>query len=884
MNAKQVISAVSLITFLFMFISIQGQTFEEFKKQRQQELQDMKLKQKEFLEKMQKDFDNYVEQRDKEFADYLKKEWEQFNLFKERKPIERPKPDVMPKFKPEDRADEPVGKMPTINKVLEIKSDPARETLLPRVLKADIRLAAEDNYNLNFYGNNLSYSWEENPPVFDNTSISSETISLYFEKLSQTPYSTLIDQLLRDKFQMNLNDWAYYLLTGEVAKTVFQGSENSARLMQWFLMLQSGYKVKVAYSGSRVCLLLPSYQTVYFNRFITLGSQTYYLMNPIEGDQLYTYEKDLPDANRVIDFNIYNALNFTPLEKTKKIDFSYNGQTYPVKVSYNENLIRFYNDYPVVDINVYFNAAMEGQFKESVMESLVPVLNEMNQVQAVSFLLNFVQTAFEYKIDEEQFGREKFFFPVEVFYYPFSDCEDRSALFSYLVSELLDMKSLGLAYTGHVATAVNLNEAVEGDFLVYHNEKYMVADPTYINAPLGMTMPEYRDADAEIIERLNGSYFYAQSEHFWDLAMKANGQRGGSFNDIVLDGEGNAYLAGYISGKAQFGDRIIENPDGKRRMFIVKYNTAGNPEWVDVYGGNGESTGFAVALDDKGFLVVTGSFNGSISPGEADLSLSSGEGKSDIVMAKYNLRGRLLWAKKAGLDQYEQDTYLSYVTWFNSEGVHEKNQLFNENEAFGNFGLKTDPSGKIFFAGAFNRTTGMNYSTASFAEGKAMNPVESLKAENDMLVQQKYERTIAGLFAVTNLMNYAGYKISGRDAQMALDRYNPSFKSRYKSIYENMGKINMIVNNNGIVNIQTSDGSSITIDKVKINPGARIQVSKFDNGDAQITILEGIVVGKMVVWYDLNFVRLYRQSGDMLFDYDSDHTQKVMNLKEDILD
>lgn len=885
MKIKQSISVFVILIFMVLTSTIQGQTFEEFKKQRQQELQEMKKNQQEFLEKMQKEFDNYVEQRDKEFADYLKKEWEQFNLFKERKPIDRPKPDVMPQFDPEQVAREPLGKMPTIDKVLEISVDPDKEIILPRVMKSEVVISSPNTYETEFYGNHLAYEWEDQPGTFDDGGkMSSEAISAFFEMLSNTGYSSLINQMLDDKFMMNLNDWAYYQLAAKVAESVYPNSLNSARLLHWFIMLQSGYKVKVAYSGNEICLLLPSYQTVYFNRFIALEGQTYYLMNTIQGDEIYTYEKDLPDASQVIDFNIYNALNFAPAPKSKKVNFTFSGKTVDFDFVYNQNLIDFYNDYPLVDINVYFNAAMEAESKESIAEAMMPMLADMTQLQAVSYLLNFVQNAFEYKIDEEQFGREKFFFPVEVFHYPFSDCEDRSALFAYLVSDLLEMKVLGLAYTGHVATAVHLTDPAEGDFLVYNNEKFMIADPTFINAPLGMTMPEYRNADAEVIERLNIRYLKEQADRFWDLAMKSNGHHGGNFNDVVIDDDGNAYLTGYVTGNASFGGRDFPGPQDARRMFVVKYNTDGNVEWVDVFGGEGESTGFAIALDPNGFVIASGSFNGRVSPGEAELILSAGENKSDVMVAKYNPLGRLVWAKKAGLDEYTHDTYLSYVTWFNTDGTHEKNQLFNENEAFRNYGLKTDPSGKIFFAGAFNRTTGMNYSTASFAEGKTMNPVESLKTENDMLIKKNYEPTIAGLFAVTNLMNYSGYRISGRDAQMALDRYNPNFKRRYSTIYENMGKINFIVNDQGIVKIQTSDGSSVNIDKVKINNGARIQVLNFDNGDAQVDVLGGIVVGKMIVWYDLNFVRLYKKSGDLLFDYDSDHSQKVMNLKEDILD
>jgi hypothetical protein len=63
-----------------------------------------------------------------------------------------------------------------------------------------------------------------------------------------------------------------------------------------------------------------------------------------------------------------------------------------------------------------------------------------------------------------------------------------------------------------------------------------------------------------------------------------------------------------------------------------------------------------------------------------------------------------------------------------------------------------------------------------------------------------------------------------------------------------------------------------------------LKISSLQSGDAQLDVLSGITVGKMVVWFDLNFIKLYKLNGNLLFDYDSDHTQKMMNLKADILE
>jgi hypothetical protein len=44
-----------------------------------------------------------------------------------------------------------------------------------------------------------------------------------------------------------------------------------------------------------------------------------------------------------------------------------------------------------------------------------------------------------------------------------------------------------------------MTEAPQGDAVTFDGKQFVVADPTYINARLGMTMPEYRHAAPEVI-------------------------------------------------------------------------------------------------------------------------------------------------------------------------------------------------------------------------------------------------------------------------------------------------------------------------------------------------------------------------------------------------
>ena len=127
------------------------------------------------------------------------------------------------------------------------------------------------------------------------------------------------------------------------------------------------------------------------------------------------------------------------------------------------------------------------------------IIDGETQIEAANILINFVQTAFEYKTDEEQFGYERTLFGDEMFYYPYSDCEDRSVLFSILVRELLGLDVVLLNYPGHLATAVHFTEETQGHYMTIDNKNYVVCDPTYIGASVGDVMPQFGNVPAKII-------------------------------------------------------------------------------------------------------------------------------------------------------------------------------------------------------------------------------------------------------------------------------------------------------------------------------------------------------------------------------------------------
>jgi hypothetical protein len=161
-------------------------------------------------------------------------------------------------------------------------------------------------------------------------------------------------------------------------------------------------------------------------------------------------------------------------------------------VPYDRRLVEYMGTFPQSEFELYFDTDGSPMLRQALLGELKKYTASMSQEEAVNFLLAFVQKAFAYKTDEEQFGYEKYFFVEESLHYPYNDCEDRSVIFAWLVHELVGIRVVGLLYPKHMTTAVELKQGNAGYATVMHEGKrFVIADPTYIGATVGMAMPSY---------------------------------------------------------------------------------------------------------------------------------------------------------------------------------------------------------------------------------------------------------------------------------------------------------------------------------------------------------------------------------------------------------
>lgn len=469
-----------------------AQTFEEYRQKAVSEYADYKGGQ-------QRDFAEYRKKINDEFADYMRQAWEPFEVQPAEEMPERPEPPAPVVKQPDAKPDfHPVRYNNIVSQPEPIVSPPAPLPVAKRPELPEQRL--KPVFRFQFFGTPCAVPLDESMR-FVLKGVDENSVADTWEKLSSEQYLPLIDACLSLRDQLQLCDWAYVLLLEEISKTFFSPEQsNEATLFQMYILTQSGYKTRIARTGSRLVLLLPSLETIYQYPYLTIGNCKYYVLNSSDkGGSYYVFNREFPNE-QYFSLQIKSEPQLAYRPSVKKTFKPSKNPGLVAAVCVNLNLIDFYDAFP---INNSWDSYTRTALSSSVKEQLYPILERSmagkNELQKANLLIDFVQTAFDYKTDGEQFGYERPLFADETFYYPYCDCEDRAILYSVLVRDLLGCEVVLLEYPGHVATAVHFNMDFSGDYLTIDGRKYTVCDPTYIGASIGETMPQFVTTPVKVI-------------------------------------------------------------------------------------------------------------------------------------------------------------------------------------------------------------------------------------------------------------------------------------------------------------------------------------------------------------------------------------------------
>ena len=108
-----------------------------------------------------------------------------------------------------------------------------------------------------------------------------------------------------------------------------------------------------------------------------------------------------------------------------------------------------------------------------------------------------------------------------------------------------------------------------------------------------------------------------------------------SAQKTVVDASGNIYVIGTATGN--FGNQINQ---GTQDVYLTKYDSAGNQTWSKLLGSGGAASGYGLALDPSGGVVVTGASTADLTP------TSVAAGNNDSFVARYAANGDQSWIKQ----------------------------------------------------------------------------------------------------------------------------------------------------------------------------------------------------------------------------------------------
>ena len=490
MQIQHCLSIVRTIYIVLLFLlafclpqKVDGQSFDEYRERTQRQFNDRR-------QTVQKEFNSLRAKVNKEFSDLLGHEWQPSGT---RKITRNPLWDY-PSIPPQTAKEVPDKPVQKECKPISVSSD-GKAPVPPAEIEFDPS-GTQTSLRFVFYGTDCKVSFDRADRVrLKNTA--AESISQIWTDFTSVKYSNLIADFDRIRKELELCDWASLKLAQKISAEIYGNDyPNEMVVLQSYMLTQCGLMTCMLLDKSgRLHLLAATDRSLF-------GYPAYFI------DNTELYQVDGQDVES-------GTVPRKPMPGTQPLRMRI---TSPGKIkvnvaktdkgaNINRNDIDFYADYPAFYDNsspsTSFSHIASVRLGAEAESTLYPYLKEklegLGEEAAVQLILIYLYKVFPYKEDEKVWGKERYFFPEETLYYEFSDCEDRAILFTRIVRDLLGLKTALLYMPGHLSAAVHFNSDVDGDAVKVNGVKYVICDPTYINANVGQAMPGWDVKDIEVL-------------------------------------------------------------------------------------------------------------------------------------------------------------------------------------------------------------------------------------------------------------------------------------------------------------------------------------------------------------------------------------------------
>ncbi|MFD0764802.1 hypothetical protein ACFQZI_08035 [Mucilaginibacter lutimaris] len=317
--------------------------------------------------------------------------------------------------------------------------------------------------------------------------LTSNVLKQNYNTVNGAKYQPIIDSLLAYKQEHKLNDWLYYQLIRRVAQQISPKEINygSYTFYKWFMLNKSGYDARLALAHQKVIFYIYNNEDISDIPFFMVDGKQFVCLNyhdyakaDLNDDPPIPVNIPIAEATKAFSYKVTMMPEFKPEHDVEKeMSFEYDRKKYHFKVKLNTDQQKAFNNYPGVSFETYFNIPLSKETYGSLIPLLKRNMKGMDEHKGVDYLMRFTRYAFLYENDNENFGREKRLSPGETLASAYSDCDDRAALFFYLVKEIYNLPMIALLYPTHITMAVEFNKPV-GDPIVYKGKTYSICEPT----------------------------------------------------------------------------------------------------------------------------------------------------------------------------------------------------------------------------------------------------------------------------------------------------------------------------------------------------------------------------------------------------------------------
>lgn len=855
------------LLFLFFTTLVSGQTIQEFKEIWVKESREYLRNNQMPLPYLQSGFHYFSREQDNVLTAGLELDWEKFTAHPGIPVPKSRKFETTPVFSFDETSNHNPQFLPCYQEDKNDDLNGVSSLNLPRIRKPDYTSLNPQKLIFKFYGNNIAVSYDRILSLPVNQPINNEVVIEFWKKFLVANSHHLVNQLMSYRDRLGLNDWGYFLLAKYCCSAIYPSDEAGETLLAWALMIRSGYDVKIGYNQLGGTILYTTASKIYGAPSVNINGLEYYIDKSISSFPISTYLPNHPGAAGTIHLKLNQSLNFQGDIQYKKIQFQWDNKSYDFNLKYNPEVIRFLEEYPNSDTEVYYGAPFSYLSGESLLRQFSPVLTGMKNVEAAAFLQQFVQKAFTYRPYNDLYGYDKFMFPEELLFKDESNDKGKSLLFAWMVNNLLNLRVALIEYPGFYSVGISFNQPMDGDNFLIDRRSYTIADPTFENAPIGLVMREFYSIKP-LIKPLNDLIETEKhKEKIWKIATAFGAERSGCNNDFLIDENGNSYITGYFKEKIKANTLIVPEP------FVARFDEDNKLVWMEKFTSSGGAFGLELRQLDRNEFYLAGSFRGELECNGS--KIRSEKSNPDLFFAQFNKNGEIGWMTKSGLDDLEEDARLFYVVRFARSGEIQSVQLANEDERSDGTGFqKSTNEGLCYIASRF-QTSGMEKSSEEIIK---KSPIRLRQNFNRMKLMG-IEKSTAGLASIFRSLINRGDQLSGDDlASFNLENLKTGNED-HRDLTDLIQKIKLIKNEDGIVKISTNDSKATKILSFRISDQARFKIIPLDNNDLKIKIIDGIRYESGMINEKIKSFLVDLSTGNLIIEIGANHQILTKNLK-----